>query len=211
MAEFCYYAVEEDALEWLEGLAKLRRFKFILGTAYDQPQAYEFTEFNEAARTHLTQCYSKCYSVCLWSEEYSRLPVVFRKQTSTDEGQKYDWYRLPDGLGGPMIELGLPKKSKRWGNAWRISPTELRYLPYYGNDAGDQWFKSPPEIVKAFRDIRKLLQKQLVKRYATFQIRRNGELNDIENPVWIGRQALLLMESGEAEWPGPGSESPTRS
>jgi len=80
-----------------------------------------------------------------------------------------------------------------------LSPTELWYQPYYVSPEGEA-FRPPESMKKAFQDVKKLMLRQTVKRYAHVKYEEPGTGNGVSRiePFYFGLDGNRLLESDEA-------------
>ena len=191
MAEFRFYALRAEAYDWIDGLSRLHRFRFVLRMPYYEPQPVEFDRLTD----QIVEKLAHCSSVFLFSDEYSRYPPVLNGPMKSDEGPP--WYDLSQSLGGPSLDLELPINYLSVQHL-RIVHAVLHYQPYYGDPTGEEWQKPPEALKRAFQDVRTLLCRQMEKRYALARMTRGGKTIREIKPVWVGRKALELLDAGKA-------------
>ncbi len=187
MAEFDFYGTLEDSWALLEELAATNRFTFLIDMALKEQKPYEFSVLTEEVK----QTLQKHPKVFLWSDEYSRFPLHFLQSS----GGFFHIYPLK---GGPLLELSLPRAVARESRI-RLVGGDLMHQTSYGNAETGGIYAAPEELRRVYRQVKNLLRENLVKRYAQVRMVRNGNFLDRAEAVWIGHNALALLETGKAE------------
>jgi hypothetical protein len=125
----------------------------------------------------------------LWSDRYSRFPPYL---PSSDRPEVID-----PRYSGPALDLVLPACYPQ-NNVWSLNFGNLSYEREYCNPQTQEWYKPPQEMKDDFLAVRRILQKQMVKRYARMTQQVYEKKAEIKT-LWIGPDAIKKLESGEAQ------------
>jgi hypothetical protein len=182
MAEFSFYGTWDDSRTYLERLAQLQQFTFVINKAYAEPTPMEFT-----AITDETWAWVQRHPfLLLWSAEYSRFPPIFDRPVR-------GFMRISVFRSGPAIEVSLPRPLEQDGQL-RIHAGDIMYQARYQDPDSRGWYDSPKTIRSTFNVTRSLLRKFLVRRYVRVEAVRCGRIRLQPIPVWIGHAAHRLLE-----------------
>ncbi len=188
MAEFCFFGTWEDSLAWLEMLCQMRRFTFVDDGWYTTPVSRQFTSVPGGPPEWLR----KPATLFLWADSYSRFPPVFTKLKS-DDLMRIDLVR-----GGPAMRLGLPACFEREGRP-SVGRGYLEYQSEYQNLETGEWYKPPEALKQAYSELRTLLRRSMVKRFAWQHTMTKLGLRPMIETYWLGRHAAELLDEGKAD------------
>jgi len=188
MADFYFYGTWEDSWTYLETLIHLERFTFVVDMWYTEPVPLQF----RTVTADVESIVRKRPRLYLWSDEYSQFPPVFGNPTS------HGLMMIHLSEGGPALDLALPACFELKGKL-SVGIGSLGYQPQYQNPETGEWYKPPETLKRAYREMRALLQKSLVRRYAwSRSITGRGIRPEIKT-YWVGPNAAALLEAGEAD------------
>jgi hypothetical protein len=186
MAEFDFWGTWEDSRIYLERLAQLRQFVFVVNKAYEELIPLQFTALTDETWAIVQQ---RPY-LYLRSEEYSKFAPSFNEPIKGSV-----W--IFSVRSGPALELSLPYCAEQEGK-WCIGSGDVMYQPLYHNPETGEWFKPTESLKRAFSQVRALLRQSMVKRFVRVRIASNGIIRPEIMPVWIGRNAMAALEAGTA-------------
>lgn len=195
MAEFCFYGTWKDSLGWLEMLCEMRRFTFVESGWYTAPVPRQFTTIDDGCPEWL----HKPAVLFLWSDSYSRFPPAFTDPNS--DGQM----RIDSDKGGPALNLWLPAcfeykgRLVEYRGRLSVGLGSLGYQPEYENPETGEWYKPPEALKQAYEELRALLRKSMVKRFAWGRRFTGRDFKPIIETYWLGRHAAQLLDEGKAE------------
>lgn len=75
----------------------------------------------------------------------------------------------------------------------------LEYQSKYYDPRTNEPYLLPEALKKAYKDVEKLIRKHLIKRYADSEVITEGEIKSTIKTLWIGKEAIKLIEAGEAD------------
>lgn len=186
MAQFDFYGTWEDSLTFLETLVRLDRFTFVVDMWYTEPVPFQFKTLTD----EVVAVVRKRTRVYLWADEYSRFPPYFGEPTD-------ELWMINPTHGGPALDLSLPACFEREGKLC-LASGNLFYQPQYCNPETGEWYKPPEALKRAYYEVRALLRKGMVKRYVRSRTVVNGAIKPTIEPLWIGPNAMALLEKSEA-------------
>jgi hypothetical protein len=189
MAEFDFYGTWLDMQAILKKLVLMEEFNFVIDKWYLEPKLIQFKNLTEENLLMIKE-HRKFY---LWSEEYSRFPPKLSSPTSNGN-------MMIDILDcGPAIELVLPAQFE-CENKMCFRDGFIMYQAQYFNRETREIYK-PSEVLKStFYQIKSLIQKSMIKRFLrTERIAQTGEWKVFIEVIWIGLDALQMIESNKAE------------
>jgi hypothetical protein len=186
MAEFDFYGTWEDSSLYLEKVVTLGRFTLVVDMPYEQPVVFQSKVLSEDLMTLLQQR----PHLYLWSDEYSRFPAGFLP------GRHY--VTIDPHISGPALQLSLPICFPAEVNV-RLGEGVLSYLPLYENPETGELYKPPEALKQAYNDVRRLLQKTMARCFVRCRVVSAGVIKPIVVPLWIGPNAMDLLEAGKAE------------
>lgn len=192
MAEFEFHATWDDSASYLAKLAALTRYKFIIKMTYPSMIPYSFLSPGEEVKRLIRE---KGYSL-----------LMFLGQESTPF-LHYEWleknrdYWIDPDKSHPSIELHLPHGARKEGNLL-LYPGWLSYPSKFYNSDTLECMKPPEDIKLEYKFIVKFLKKEMEKFYVSAHRRnQSGVLTPYLMPLWIGKNALELLEAKEAVIP----------
>ena len=96
------------------------------------------------------------------------------------------------------MDLSLPGCFERDGKLC-LRPGDLFYQPRYCSPETGEWYKPPEALKRAYKEVQVLLRKGMAKRYMRSRIvTSEGVIKPIILPLWIGSDAIKLLEAGSA-------------
>lgn len=180
MAEFNYYCTWDESLDYLHELVNLQRFTFVVDMWYSSiDEILQFTSLSDPIM-NILQKHSRLY---LWSEEYSRFPPILIGPHTSNLSLIYN------SNCGPALDILFPHGYKEENEIARLGCGFLMYQPYYVYPGTYNSYAPPEKLKQAYKDVRTLLQKKMVKGFSTRTASR---------PFWIGKTAINLLENGQA-------------
>jgi hypothetical protein len=189
MAQFDFYGSWEDSRTYLEKLIHQQRFTFVIDMWYTERVPFLFKTLTEDTENVL-QKHSRVY---LWSDDYSRFPPGFGEPNSTGQ------MMIRPTEGGPALDLTFPH-CFRHNEKFQLGSGMLFYQPTYHNPETGEWYKPPEALKQAYKEVQALLRKAMVKRYICSQtVTTEGIIKPIIMPLWIGSDAIKLLEAGMVE------------
>jgi hypothetical protein len=186
MAEFNFYGAPEDFWAQLDRLITTDRFRFFLDLSSKEKKPYEFTILTE----EIKQSLKINHTIFLWSKEYSEFPLFFNQSSN-------GLFRIFPLIGGPLLELHLPHANPHETGIRLIAGNLMHQASYSIADTGCR-FAASENLKLAYKDVIKLFKQNMVKRYTQVQIARNGIFRDEVATLWIGNNAMELLETGKA-------------
>jgi len=188
MADFYFYGTWEDSWTYLETLARLERFTFVVDMWYTKPIPFQFRTLTDEIKSTVY----KQRRVYLWSDEYSRFPPDFGEPTSNG-------LMMIDPIGGgPALDLSLPACFEREGKL-SVGLGWFGYQLQYKNPETGEWYKPPEALKRAYKEIRALLRKNMVKRFARSRSITDRGIKPRIETLWVGPNAAALLEVGKAD------------
>jgi hypothetical protein len=188
MADFFFYGTWEDSWMYLETLVHLERFTFAIDMWYAEPAPFQF----ETMTDEVENIVRKRRRLYLWSSEYSRFPFVFSAPTSNG------LMMIDPTVSGPVLDLSLPDCFDVEGRL-SIGLGSLGYQPQYENPETGELYKPPEALKQAYKEIRALLQKGMVKRFARSRSITEFGIKPAVESLWVGANAVTLLETGTAD------------
>lgn len=185
MAEFNFFASWPDTLNMLGKILNTKLYKIIIHAAYEEPIPTELKSISENEIKFL----KKNHSVFLWSEAYSFFPIKFW----TPDSHAYTGiYELESG---PVLHLSLAdiyQKQERF----RVGAGRISYSSYFIHPETHEKYSPPESLKQAFKSLKSLLQKDMVKRYwpHTFWSVARADDITVAETLWIGSDAMKLLE-----------------
>lgn len=188
MAEFTFYCIWDDSLDYLCNLVNLGRFIFIVDMWYASNNVYQFTKLTDAVLDVL----HKRPRLYLWSDEYSQYPP-YLANPSPNKATMIDPI-----FSGPALDLTLPHGVENDG-VIRLGYGILMYQPYYVIPGTYESYKPPENLKQAYRDVQKILRKGMIKRFMQNKVQTiRGDLETKDRIFWIGLNAIKLVDENKA-------------
>lgn len=188
MADFYFYGTWEDSWRYMEILACMRRFTFVVDMWYTEPIPVQF----ETLTDEVKDIVYKQRGLYLWSKEFSRFPPIFGKPTSSG------LMRIHLSESGPALDLVLPACFEYEGRL-SVGLGWFGYQPQYQNPETGEWYKPPEALKRTYQEIRTLLRKNMVKRFVRSRIITGHGIRPTIDTLWLGRDAAALLETGKAD------------
>lgn len=187
MAQFDFMGMQSDQWHWLEGIAELHRFTFVVNTVYSQPEAVQFRELTSTVWGYLGQ-YEYLY-MYLRPDEYIDQDLAFGEPV-------HDIYRLEPRYSGPLLSLDLPMSQQK-GVKELVGRGMLFFQPYLQDPISGVVYKPPQSLKTAFLEVKRVLRARLVKRYICSGISPRSQKRE-PLLLWISRDAVDAVEAGKA-------------
>ena len=187
MAEFLFYGTWSDSLTCLQAIAELDQFTFTVDMPYAEPAVLHFHALSEELISLVQEP-----DVCIFLP--SKEDSSFRPQFVTGRGR----WRISEISSGPALLLSFPL-CLQVEETLHLSDGALSYLNHYRNPETGEWYKAPEALRQDYRLLRSRLRKTMEKRTIQSEIVSNGVFKPVIEPLWIGPDALHLLESGLAE------------
>jgi len=177
MAQFDFYGTWIDSWKLLEILTE-KNLSLIPDQWYKSPSAIFFNEINEELKDLL----HKKRRLFIWGKEFSLFPPHFVLQKS---GPRQGEYSIGAAYGGPCLDLTLPACFEN-DKKIKLSCGTLTFPKDYKNPKTNEWLKTSEDLKKYYKiistDFKKILKKTKFRKL-----------------IWIGGDALNLLENGNAE------------
>ncbi len=186
MADFFYYGIWSDSLRILETLTSMQQFEFVLDIGYVKPTPLAFTSLGADALGAI----GKPGQLFLKSNSFSEFPVSLSKPT--DEGVM----TIAPAISGPFLSLRLPAYFEINGRA-SVGLGWLRYQPRYYHPETREPLQTSESLRAEYIRVKKILLSLMTRRYALQAAPQKGAFQAKEELLWIGRDALILLESNE--------------
>jgi hypothetical protein len=192
MAYFRFYATRSDWLRWVAGLAQMSRFEFVIRKAYRTPHLLVFKNYDDDAICMLNDC----AVLMVISHEYSEGLPGLNGPYKDDDGSY--WYDVSESVGGPCLMFDVPVNTQT-DHGFLINVCTLNYGSWYQDPSSQEWKVIPPELKKAFSDIRRFIQRNSFKRFVLDDtLKADGTLTKVIQQLWIGKEALDLLNAEKA-------------
>ena len=178
MAEFDFFGSWLDSEHILQSVAARGDISFILDIAHERPEPMWFREITRSVMEKI-ECMPRLF---LFSDRFSVFPVCFRQQQS---GQHAGKYFVSLERSGPGLSLTLPGCYLTDDGMFNLNTGDLFYPKEFKNPTTGLLEPPSDELKRAFKDIRSLMKKQLVR----YQVR---------SWIHIGPDAVSLLRRKKA-------------
>jgi hypothetical protein len=184
MAQLDYFGTWNDSWAMLQDIFARGDIRaYWRGGPYERPEAEHFTVLTNG----LKDCLRRTPVLYLFGSFSTHPPLFQLHQGKAHDGK----YFLFDNSGGPLISMMLANEGEVDGRL-KLLVGDVSTQPEY-ELAPDHYEKPTPALKAAYADIQKRMKKYL--------IRHKG--------IWIGQEALQLLEQGKVAPPAALKAAPT--
>ena len=187
MSEFRFYGSWPDALEIVDYLVHLERFKFVFDRWYSGPQPQFFDRLTSDWESALRQR----RRVFMWSEVYSPFRIDFSAPGA--EGLS----RIDPVRSGPMLTLNLPDCFVR-DETMFLGMGEISYEARHENRTTGELYGPPAALIRDYQQIRASIRKSMVRRFVAFEAPTSHGWKWKAESIWITKRGVGLLEAGQA-------------
>jgi len=178
MAEFHFYGSEADSLAILEAILDTGEFHVTPDLHYPTRRVKSYRNVTP----ELVDAFAVKRGLYI-TGSFSLEPLHIEKVKGDADTETF--YYIDQTFGGPALSITLPNCKKRDNIKWHLGPGDIFYPRSY-------WDKAITHPIRP-SDAVKSAHVRLVKLAKSFLVRRKILVN-----VWIGRNALSLLESDQA-------------
>jgi hypothetical protein len=187
MAQFDFLGSRIDSQNLLTMLLERPGTTLIADLWYKRPEADCIAYVDKNALELLM----KRRGVYIWAEDFSHFPPVLAKVDDTPPVL----YSIQPKLGGPCLELTLPPCYEQEGFI-HLAHGILSHQREYFNPESRVWERASPQLIAGYKNVQRLMKKYLVR-------------HRFHEPIWVGPDALTLLEQGRAKICGFGLHEPS--
>jgi len=177
MRWFDFFATFDESISIVEDLCASGLKVIAQPDLFDEPHAPTFDKVDN----DLVSMLKRAPSFYL-SGQFTCFPVSFTQLKSGPAEGKYSIDLLTQG---PLLQCLLARDNVVEG-AVRLLPGRISYQATYRNPETDEWEKATKEVKSAFNHAVSVIKKRCVS-------------YNVGADIYIGPQALMLLESGKAE------------
>lgn len=185
MAQFDYLGSWQDSQGIVGGLLRRPGTRLLVDDWYTKPIPTCIDVPPRDAR----QLVQEWRSIFITGADFSPFPPQFSK---VENGEVL--YRIRGNEGGPCLRLTLPACYEQDGMIY-LAHGMFYYYREYLNPNTKAWEPPSPEVKAAYKEILRLIKQHLVR-------------HKFHTPIWIGRDALRLLQEDKARITGFGLDSP---
>jgi hypothetical protein len=176
MRWFDYFATFDESISMVKDLCASGLKVIAQPDLFDEPDAPAFDQVDNDLMAMLKRAPS-----FYLSGQFTRFPVCFTQLKSGPAEGKYSIDFLTQG---PLLQCLLARDNLVEGSV-RLLPGRISYQATYRNPETDEWEEATKEVETAFH-------------HAVSVIKRRCVSHNVGADIYIGPQALMLLESGKA-------------
>ncbi len=187
MNEFCFFGGWPDALEIVEYLFRLERFRFVLDQWYSKPQP----QFLERLTSESESILRQRKRVFIWSEVYSPFRIDYSKPGAQG-------LSMINPVGsGPMLDIKLPDYVVR-DEMMFLGMGNLSYQTRYEDPITGELYDPPTALIRDYRQIRASIRKNMERRFVAYEAPTSHGWKWKVESIWITKQGISSLEVNEA-------------
>lgn len=183
MSQFSFLGTWKDSWAILDSILEGEDSSLIPDLKYAQPEPLCVRVLDDDVKDTLMHC----RNLFIWGKTFSSFPPFLQR---IPDGINAGKYFLEIAKGGPGLELTLPPCYTE-DKVLNLGPGTLSYQRQWFNPEANAWQKPTEQVKAAFKEVTTRIKRHLV-RYP-----RSGQ-----REVWIGHDAVQLVESKEARITG---------
>lgn len=181
MAEFVYGGNWEDSWSIVDALLERDDLALLADLVYQEPRPIYLSAFRDNSELQSQLKERRWFYIA--GKKFSHHPPQFVRR---EGGSAAGTYWIDNNKGGPFLSLTLPACYIENGITM-IGSGSLVYYDEYRNPKTGQWEKPSPALISAYKEIKALLKKYLVRHKLPCGF------------IWIGRNALSMLQNGTAQ------------
>lgn len=187
MSEFRFYGSWSDATKLMDYLVNLEQYTFVLDRWYLEPTPQVFTRLT----AELEPVLHRQKRVFVWSKGYSSMRVHF-------SGPGPQGYSIIDpARSAPMLDLLLPNSFAQ-GDSLFLGMGGLSHQTRYVDPATETLYPPPTQLVRDYQEIRKVIRKEMVRRYVAVEVPTAQGWEWRAELLWITKSGVKLLETDQA-------------